>query len=251
MTRPYLTLTRRELASYFVSWTGYAIIAGAAFLMGLSFVILLDKLRQQPSPTPVTELFYATPFFWLILLPAAPVITMRLFALEKFSGTFETLMTTPVSEVQVVLAKFTAALVFYLVMWLPLLACIFTLRYFSNDPVALDPGAIAGTFLGLLLLGCLFLSLGCFASALTRSQIVAAMISFAGVIGLFLASFLLDRAELNTGWLAQAFYCVALVDHMQDFAHGVVDTRPVVFYLSLTAFFLFLTFRVVESRRWK
>lgn len=249
--QPYLTLTRRELAGYFVSWTGYAIIAGAAFLMGLSFVILLDKLRLQPSPTPVTELFYATPFFWLVLLPAAPVITMRLFALEKFSGTFETLMTTPVSELQVVLAKFTAALVFYLVMWLPLLACVLTVRYFSHDATALDPGAIGGTFLGLALLGGLFLSLGCFGSALTRNQIVAAMISFAGVIGLFLVGFLLDRVGLNTGWQAQAFYCVAVVDHMQDFARGVVDTRPVVFYLSFTAFFLFLTLRVVEGRRWK
>ena len=81
---------------------------------------------------PVTELFYATPFFWLILLLAAPVITMRLFAQEKFSGTFETLMTTPVSDLQVVLAKFTAALLFYLVMWLPLLACMFVVRHYTQ-----------------------------------------------------------------------------------------------------------------------
>ena len=71
------------------------------------------KLQQEPTPMPVTELFYITPFFWLILLLSAPVITMRLFALEKYSGTFETLMTAPVSDLQVVLAKFTAAMVFY------------------------------------------------------------------------------------------------------------------------------------------
>ena len=115
----YITLTRRELASFFVSMTGYVIITGALFLMGLSFVVLLVKLQSEPTPMPLTELFYSTPFFWLILLLGAPVITMRLFALEKFSGTFETLMTTPVSDLQVVLAKFTAAIIFYMLMWLP------------------------------------------------------------------------------------------------------------------------------------
>ncbi len=249
--RTFLTLTRRELASFFVSWTGYVIIAAVAFLLGLSFVIIMGNLRSQPTTLPVTEVFYETAFFWLILLPATPVITMRLFALEKFSGTFETLMTTPVSDLQVVLAKFAGALLFYLAMWTPLLACIFLLRNFTNDPTALDAGAIGGTFLGIALVGGLFLALGCFGSALTRSQIIAAMISFAGGFGLFILSFLQNRVEVNTSWLAQWLYCLSPVTHMEDFARGVVDTRAVVFYLSFTAFFLFLTLRVVESRRWK
>ena len=247
----YLTLTRRELASYFVSWTGYVIVAVAAFLMGLSFVVLLVKLRFVPISMPVTELFYSTAYFWLILLLAAPVITMRLFAHEKSSGTFETLMTTAVGDGQVVMAKFTAALLFYLVLWLPLLACIFILRHYTNDPSAMDPGAIGGTFLGIFLLGGLYMSLGCFGSAITRSQIVAAMVSFAGGISLFLLSFLADQFGANAGWQAQLFACVTMFDHMNDFARGVVDTRPVIFYLSLTCCFSFLTLRVVESRRWK
>src|SRR3974390_514350 len=106
------TLARRELGGYLLSWTGYIIISAALFMMGFSFVILLLKLQQDATPMPVTELFYITQFFWLIILLAAPVITMRLFALEKFSGTFETLMTTPVSDLQVVLAKFVPALAF-------------------------------------------------------------------------------------------------------------------------------------------
>src|SRR5215471_17318258 len=119
----FLTLTRKELAGYFLSLSGYVIIAAAMFLLGLSFVVLLVNLQQEPTTMPITEVFYITPFFWYILLLSAPVITMRLFALEKFTGTFETLMTTPVSEFQVVMAKFTAAMVFYLVTWLPLLGC--------------------------------------------------------------------------------------------------------------------------------
>ena len=247
----YWTLTRRELASYFLSLTGYVILAAVMFLTGLSFYLLLASLRQEPTPMPLTEVFYLTPFFWFILVLSTPVITMRLFALEKFSGTFETLMTAPVSDLQVVLAKFTAAMVFYMLMWAPLLACIFIVRHFTNDSATLEGGAIGSTFLGIFLLGCLFLSLGCLGSSLTRSQIVAAMVSFAGALSLFFVSFLGDRLELQTGWPAQVFSYVALVDHMQDFASGTVDTRPIVFCVTLTVVFLFLTLRAVESRRWK
>src|SRR3989442_3421064 len=169
----YWSLVRRELSGYFFSMTGYVIIAAAMFLLGLSFVDLLKQLQREPTPMPVTELFYVTWFFWLILLLTAPVITMRLFALEKFSGTFETLMTTPVSDRQVVLAKFAAGLVFYALMWLPLLGCVLLVRWYTNEPSAFDAGVVGGTFLGILLLGGLFLLLGCFASALTRSQVTA------------------------------------------------------------------------------
>jgi len=247
----YLTLTRRELAGFFVSLTGYVIIAATVFLMGLSFVALLLQLQGEPSPEPVTQVYYSTLYFWLILLVAAPVITMRLFALEKYSGTFETLMTTPVSDLQVVLAKFTAAMIFYMLMWLPSLASILILRHYINNPEAFDGGLIGSTFLGIFLLGGLFMSLGCFASALTRSQIIAAMISFTLGFTLFLLSFLPGHVTGMAGWQTEALSHVAMFDHMNDFARGLVDTRHVVFYLSLTFLFLFLTLRVVESRRWR
>src|SRR5438552_14080663 len=143
--RAYWTLTRRDLAGYFLSLTGYIIIAATTFLVGLSFVDLLKALQQEPTAMPVTELFYVTWYFWLILLLTTPIITMRLFALEKFSGTFETLMTTPVSDLQVVLAKFSAAMIFYTVMWLPLLACLFVVGRFTNQPTYLNLGAMGST----------------------------------------------------------------------------------------------------------
>jgi ABC-2 type transport system permease protein len=246
----YLTLTRRELGSFFFSWIGYIVIAGAAFLIGLSFVSLLSKLAGDSTPMPITELFLNL-CFWLILLFSAPIITMRLFALEKFSGTFETLMTAPVSDAQVVLAKYTAALIFYILMWLPLLACIFIMRYFTRGSNMLDPGTLASTCLGIILVGSLYMAMGCFASALTRSQIVAAMTSFAIGLALFLASFLGDQFAPEKTWQVQALNCVSILQHMKEFARGVVDTRYVVFYLTSTLFFLFLACRVVESRRWK
>jgi ABC-2 type transport system permease protein len=246
----YLTLTRRELGSFFCSWVGYIVIAGAVFLMGLSFVSLLAKLQGESTPMPITELFLNL-CFWLILLFSAPIITMRLFAQEKYSGTFETLMTAPVGDAQVVLAKYSAAMIFYILMWLPLLACIFILRYFTRGSNMLDPGTLAGTFLGIFLVGSLYMAAGCFASALTRSQIVAAMISFSIGLALFLVSFLGDQFVPDKTWQQEALNCVCILEHMKEFARGIVDSRSVVFYFTTTIFFLFLACRVLESRRWK
>ena len=218
-----------------------------------------QQLRGDVGETPIRadhgaghrKVFYNTEFFWLILLPTTPLITMRLFAQEKFSGTFETLMTSPVKDLEVVLAKFTAALMFYAVMWLPMLGCLLVVRHYAHDASALDAGVVASTFLGILLLGAMFVALGCFASSLTRNQAVAAMISLVFDVSLFLLAYLADRFADGAQWQAQVLACFTLFDQMPDFARGVVDTRAVVLYLSLALFFLFLTLRVVESRRWK
>jgi ABC-2 type transport system permease protein len=250
----FWTLTRRELAAFFFSVTGYVIIAAIALLLGLSFVVLVAGVASRAFTAPVTDMFYSTFYFWLILLLATPVITMRLFALEKSSGTFETLMTTPVGDLQVVLAKFTAAIFFYLVAWLPLLACLFAVQHFTSQSGALDAGTVGGMYLGIFLMGCVFLSLGCLASALSQSQMTAAMISFVLGISLFSLAYLAKSAgpKLTAAhWQAQALSYFNLFDQMEDFARGAVDTRAVIFYATATFFFLFLTLRVVESRRWK
>jgi len=249
--RVYLTLTRRELAAYFLSLTGYVIISGVMFLLGYSFLVLIVKLRQTPTPAPVTELFYQTQFFWLILVLATPAITMRLFALEKFTGTFETLMTTPVGDLAVVLAKYTAAMVFYLVMWLPLLGCLWVVRHYTNDASAFDAGAVGSTFLGLGLVGSMMVSAGCCASALTKNQVVAAVISLVFGMSLFLLAFLADQLPARSDWGTQILECFALFQQLHDFSRGIVDTRSVVLFLTLTFFFLYLTLRIIESRRWK
>ncbi len=249
--RAFWTLARRELAAYFVSFTGYIIIAAATFLAGLGFVVLMLTLGDSPSPVPVTELFDQTYAFWFILLLAAPVITMRSFALEKYSGTFETLMTTPVSDLQVVMAKYSAALLFYAVMWLPMLASVFIVQRYANQPGSLDAGTLVGTYLGILLLGSVFLAAGCFASALTRSQTLAAMISFVFGLSMFLLNFVAALIPAAARQRIHVLSYFALLDQMRDFTRGIVDTRTLVFYLSLTLLFLFLTLRAVESRRWK
>jgi ABC-2 type transport system permease protein len=248
----YLTLTRRELGSFFGSITGYLIIAAAVFLMGLTFVDMIELLQKgEPTATPFIELYYSTTFFWLIVLLVTPVITMRLFALEKYSGTFETLMTTPVSDLQVLLAKFTAAMFFYMVMWLPSIGSIFVLRYYLKDVGVFDPGLLGSAFLGIFLIGCLFISLGCLASSITRNQVVAAMLGFTLGFTLFLLSYLSGQLPAIKGWMAEVFSYVALFNQMGDFARGMVDTRHIVFFVTLTFWFLFMTLRVLEARRWK
>jgi ABC-2 type transport system permease protein len=247
----FCTLLRRELAAFFCSLTGYIIIAAVTLLSSYGFVVLLTSLGTSPFTATVTEMFYSTFFFWLILLLATPVITMRLFALEKASGTFETLMTTPVGDLQVVAAKFSAAIIFYVVTWLPMLACLFIVRHFTNQSGALDAGTVGGMYLGIFLTGGLFLSLGCFASAISPSQMVAAMVSFVLGVSLFSLGYLAKSIPVTAQWQTQVLSCFSLFDQMNDFARGVVDTRTVVFYVSATFFFLFLTLRVVESRRWK
>jgi gliding motility-associated transport system permease protein len=247
----YWTLVKRELGAFFFSWTGYVLIATVVLLLGLSFTSMIEALNNKPTDRPVTEVFYSTAFFWFILLPAAPIMTMRAFAQEKFTGTFETLMTAPVSDFQVVLAKFTGALLFYLLSWLPLLVCLLIVRHYSDDPSALDAGTVGATYLGIFLLGALYIAVGCFASSVTRSQMIAYMISFAMGGSLFCLSFLSMAFSSQTGWRGQIMAHLGLIDQMDDFAGGVVDTRPLVLYLSLTVFFLFLTMKVVESRRWK
>jgi ABC-2 type transport system permease protein len=116
---------------------------------------------------------------------------------------------------------------------------------------AFDWWPVASTYLGILLVGGLFVAVGCFGSAVTSSQITAAMVAFALGVSLFVLSFLKFSLGAQAGWVSRLVTHFSLIEHMEDFARGIVDTRHVVFYLSLTVLFLFLTLKVVESRRWK
>ena len=246
-----ITLIRRELSGYFLSLRGYVIMAGVQLLLGASLLMVVHSLNERAIALPLTEVFPQSEYFWMVLLLMAPVITMRTFAHEKSTGTFETLMTTPVRDSQVVAAKFIGAYVFYLAAFLPMLAYPFILERHAHQPMDIEWGAVLNLGAGLALFGAFFVALGCFASSLTRNQVVAAVITFAVGTGHLLLSYLADLrpAEVNSWFL---FYQhISLLHHMEDFASGTFDTRHLVFYLSLTGAFLFLTLQSLESRRWK
>lgn len=247
----FVTLVRRELSAYFLSLTGYVILAAVAFLLGLGFIEVLVAYNGEVLNAPLTEVFYSTMFFWLISLLAVPVITMRLFALERATGTFETLMTTPVSDLAVVLAKFSAAMVFYIAMWVPLLVCLVVVALYTPEGSPLDWRAVASTFLGIVLSGAFSVAMGCLASSVTRSQVMAAMIALVFGVTFFMVGFLRSSLSETQGALTAVANHVSQLTHMEDFVRGVVDTRWLVFYASTAGLALFLTVKVIESRRWR
>jgi ABC-2 type transport system permease protein len=242
---------RRELGSYFKSFSGYVVVAAVVLLNGFSLVDLVDRVRSNAQPAPVTELLFHTYYFWLVVLLTSPVITMRAFAAEKSSGTYEALMTTPVGDWQVVLAKYAGTLAFYALSWLPLLAVLLALRQITGVAALFDPPVVASTFLGILLVGSLFMSLGCLASALTRSEIIAAMVTFLWGIGLWMVGYRPESSSFLPAWAQPVLEQVSITGHMEDFARGLLVGRHLVFYATATAFLLFVTQRVVQSRRWK
>lgn len=247
----FRALIRRELSAFFQGPTGFIIIAAVMFLIGLGFLVVLSGLNGEATPMPVTQVFYGTYFFWVILLLIAPVITMRSFAMERASGTYESLMTAPVGDWQVVLSKFAGALIFYMILWVPLLICSVVVRFYVGESAVLGLGTMFTSALGILMVGCLYMSIGCFTSALTRNQAVAAVSGFALGAALFFTGFFSYFAGDRTDWLSQLARHISLANHMESFTRGVIDLGAIVFFLSMTGLFLYLTHKVVESRRWK
>ena len=237
----------RELRAYFFSPLAWVVLFFFLLINGFIFAVIVSFLNDPRSPAgPPLELFFGgTLFFWLILLFIGPVLTMRLLSEELRSGSIEVLMTAPVTEAEVVVGKYLAALTFYLFLWLPTLAYAGLIAWQSE----VDWGPVAAGYLGILGIGALFLAVGLFASALSKSQLVAAIITFAMLILLF--SFGLLETLLQGETAKAVFGYLNLWNHMDEFARGVVDSRRLIYYLSATLFFLFLTTRALEARKWR
>ena len=238
----------RELRAYYFSPLGWAVLTLVLLVNGGVFWVLVSFLSDPRSPasaTPLEYFFGQTVFFWLVLLFVTPVLTMRLLAEERKSGTIEVLMTAPISESQVVAGKYVAALVFYVALWLPSLVYAAILAAYSE----VDWGPVASGYLGILGMGAVFLAVGVFASSLTRNQIVAALATFAILMVFF--SFGLLEGLFQGELLKEAFGYMNLWQHMEDFSRGVVDTRRIVFYLSVSLLFLFLASRTLEAKKWR
>lgn len=193
------------------------------------------------------QIYFYIFHFWFLLIILVPILTMRLFSEEFKTGTIEMLLTAPVKDGDVILAKFFGVLFFYLLLWIPSLLglAIFQLVTHQAVPVAWIP--LGFSYLMVTLVGMLYLSIGLFASVLTRNQAVAAMISFTMIALLFFAGFL-SYLVRDPGWREVLNYIFTL-EQMRSFSAGLFDSRPVVFYLSGTAFFLILTRQVMTGRR--
>jgi ABC-2 type transport system permease protein len=236
--RKALTLARRELTGYFFSPIAYVI--GAGFLMlSAGWFFLNLRMGGEASLRPLFD------GMAVLMVLACPLLTMGLLSKEFDSGTIETLMTSPVTDTEVILGKFLGVILFYLVLLASTVLLMGPILIYGRP----DFGVAAMGYLGMVLLGAAYVSVGIFASTLTRHQIVAAIVAI-GILAFFVV---LMGVVVRVGrwpWTLLASH-LNVMAYFKDFSRGVLDTRGVVYFVSATALFLFLSVKTLESRRWR
>jgi len=233
-------VTKRELNTYFFSPMAYVVLTGFALIHGLLFAIFATNGVIDPDITAGGAFWIA---FYMMLL-AAPVITMRLLSEESNSGTLETLLTTPISETEVVLGKYMGALIFAMIVQSVLL---FEFAFLATV-AELDYGRLAAGFLGMFLLTAQFLAVGLLCSSFSRMQIASAIVSFAILLGLFFLWYVIKDSASTA---AAALRYLAPPIHFMGFLKGVIDSRDLVYFGASTLCFLYITVRVLELRKWR
>jgi ABC-2 type transport system permease protein len=236
-----VAISQRELLSLFCSPIGYIVVAGFWLVTGAIAIWNADAFGPG-KPATLRDIFMWTPFILTIIVPA---MSMRSISEEYRSGTFETLMTAPVSDTHVVVGKYLASLLFYVIMLLGTLIFPLLMQVFGNP----DWGEVLAVYLGLLLLGVTFTAFSMFASSLTRDQAVAWILGAMPLMLLVLSVYSLVRRF--EGWQREFLQQINVMGRFSEFARGQVGTGDVVFFLATAALFLFLTVKVVESRRWR
>ncbi len=256
--RNVLAIIERELRAYFSSPIAYVVLTIFVFLSGIFFRTILSQVMQmglisqmqaqQLGPRPmdmpgmISRGFLST--MSVIMLFMIPMITMGLFSEEKKRGTIELLLTAPLTDLQVILGKFFAAGSFFVILllttWIPM-----SVLYIYGSPAS---GPILTAYLGLLLYGLSIIAIGLFISSLTENQIIAAVISFGAIMVLWLVDVMAGSAESTT---KEVLTYLSILSHLDDFTKGVLATSHIIFYLSLTLVALFLTYRSVDSLRWR
>ena len=233
-------ITYKELLIYFSSPMAY-IIAGVFFtLTGVFFVTSIEGAFAEAS---ARALFSNATYFLMPLIP--PLLTMRLLAEEQKLGTLELLLTSPIRDYEIVVAKFLASFIILLAMSLFTLFYMLLLFVYQANP---DIGPMISTYVGFILYAMAALSIGLLASSLTTNQIVAASVGF-GII--FLFTILQRINEVIDGPIATLIEHLSLLSHFESFSRGVMDTKDIAYFIVMTATFLFLTIRSLESRRWR
>jgi ABC-2 type transport system permease protein len=241
------SLLKKEITSFLGSITGYLVIIVFLTLIALFMWIFPGELNVLDSGyAQLDTLFNIAPWVFMFLIPA---ITMRSFADENKSGTIELLLTKPLTDMQIILAKYLAGFILVLFSLLPTLIYYYSVYQLGNPPGNLDVGGFWGSFIGLMFLSAGFVSIGIFSSALTDNQIISfilavfiSVIFFIGFDSLAALSFLssFDYLILKLG----------INEHYISMSRGVIDTRDVVYFLSLILFFMMLTKTKLESRKW-
>jgi ABC-2 type transport system permease protein len=228
---------RKELRTFFDSHIAYIVITIFLLICGWFFFSDLFLVNQAS----MRNLFGIIPFIFMFFVPA---VTMRLISEEKRSGTIEVLVTFPVKDHEIILGKFLAGLILIAVAVILTLVYVITLSGIGD----FDFGSVVSGYIGLVFLGAAYLSIGIFTSSLTQNQIVAFITSFVIIFALFM----LDKVLMFMPTLLASFLEYLSVSyHFSNISRGVIDSRDVIYYLSLIFFFLFLAVRSLENRKWR
>jgi ABC-2 type transport system permease protein len=241
------TLFKKEINGFLSSLIGYIVIIVFLLMTGLFLWVFPMQFNILDfGYANLDGLFILGPFVFLFLIPA---ITMRSFADEKKSGTLELLMTQPLTDLQIILAKFFAGLVLVVISLLPTLVYFFSVYKLGMPPGNLDSGGIWGSYTGLMFLGMSFVAIGIFSSSLTDNQVVAFILSLIICFFLYLG-FDFVYTFILSGKIGLMVQGLGLNAHYSSMSRGVIDTRDLVYFLSVTALFVFLTKLSLESRKW-
>lgn len=240
-------MLKKEVSGFLNSILGYIVIAVFLLVNGLFlWVFPLESNILDYGYASIDGLFLIGPFVFLFLIPA---ITMRFFAEEKKTGTIELLMTKPLTDMQVILAKYFAGLVIVVISLIPTLIYFFSVYQLGFPKGNIDTGGMWGSYIGLFFLGASFVAIGLFASSVTDNQIV----SF--ILAVVLSSFAYIGFEFIYGF--ELFGSIPLLvknlgisAHYSAMSRGVIDTRDVIYFLSVTSIFILLTKISIESRKW-
>ncbi len=229
-------ILKKEFNSFFSSPIAYLVIGVFLLINGLYLWIFKDNLNiLNAGFSDLNSFFYLTPWLFLFLIPA---ITMKSFADEFNSGTIEILKTKPLTDWQIVLGKFSASLLLVLIALTPTLTYVYTVYQLGNPIGNLDLGSTIGSYLGLLFLAATFTAVGLFTSTLSKNQIVAFIIGVFITFILFYGFDAISSSLGNSGYTLQLF---GINEHFKSISRGVVDTRDVIYFISVTFFFLFIT----------
>ncbi len=254
--RGFLTIYRKELYAFWASPILYIVAGVFSLLAGYFFysaIVYYHVLSIQMSQNPfaLRELnatsMVLRPFFFdisIVFLLLSPLLTMKLFAEEKKTGTIELLLTYPLTDGALVLAKFTAVLTIFLSLLVLTTPSMIILGSLSKVSVMV----ILSGYLGTVLMGGAFLALGLFTSSLTQNQIVAATLSFGSLLGFWIISWMKSMSNTAT---ARLFEYLSITTHFEPFVKGLIDLRHLVYYVVFITFFLFLTLRRVDVYRWR
>jgi len=235
-----LTIARRELSSLFFSPIAYVVLG--LFALGTSWIFFMSFGPGEPASLRGT--FTAVVWLMIFLVPA---ISMRLVSDEVRNGTLELLMTSPLSDAQVILGKWFGAMGFYVALLSPLVVQALVIAAFAKP----DLGPFATGFLGLLLVGGLYLAIGTFASTLTQNQIIAFLVTIFFICILTFVTFFVPRANNVWQWLKDVTLYLNVNAQFEDFTKGLIDTGCLAYFIVGIAFFLFLAILSLESRRWR